>query len=67
MRHTGINIEVTHLLNIVALTNRISQRNDLSGEPWQLYTQAMYGATRTQLGKVLQILCADTTGADINP
>lgn len=49
------------------LTNRISQRNDLSGEPWQLYTQAMYGATRTQLGKVLQILCADTTGADINP
>lgn len=49
------------------LTNRISQRNDLSGEPWQIYTQAMYGATRTQLGKVLQILCADTTGADINP
>lgn len=49
------------------LTNRISQRNDLSGEPWQLYTQAMYGATRTQLGKVMQILCADTTGADINP
>jgi len=49
------------------LTNRISQRNDLSGEPWQLYTQAMYGATRTQLGKVLQVLCADTTGADINP
>jgi len=49
------------------LTNRISQRNDLSGEPWQIYTQAMYGATRTQLGKVLQVLCADTTGADINP
>jgi hypothetical protein len=49
------------------LTNRISQRNDLSSEPWQVYTQAMYGATRTQLGKVLQILCADTTGADINP
>jgi hypothetical protein len=49
------------------LTNRISQRNDLSGEPWQLYTEAMYGATRTQLGKVIQILCADTTGADINP
>jgi Phage capsid protein len=49
------------------LTNRVSQRNDLSSEPWQVYTQAMYGSTRTQLGKVLQILCADTTGADINP
>jgi hypothetical protein len=49
------------------LTNRVSQRNDLSSEPWQVYTQAMYGATRTQPGKVLQILCADTTGADINP
>ena len=49
------------------LMNTISQRRDLSGEPWQLYTQAMYGATRTQPGKVVQILCADTTGADINP
>jgi hypothetical protein len=48
-------------------TNRISQRNDLSSEPWQIYTQTMFGATRTQPGKVLQILCADTTGADINP
>lgn len=49
------------------MTNRVSQRNDLSGEPWDLYTQVMYGATRTQLGKVIQILCADTTGADITP
>ena len=47
------------------LTNRISIRNDLSGEPWQVYTSAMYGATRTQPGKVLQILCADTSGGDI--
>ncbi len=46
-------------------TNRVSIRNDLSGEPWDLYTQAMFGATRLQPGKVLQILCADTTGADI--
>ena len=49
------------------VTNRVSQRNDLSGEPWQIYTSTMYGATRTQPGKVLQVLCADTTGADINP
>jgi len=49
------------------MTNNVSQRLDLSSEPWQLYTQAMYGATRTQLGKVFQINCADTTGADLNP
>jgi len=49
------------------MTSRISIRNDLSGEPYDLYVQTMYGATRTQLGKVLQVLCADTTGADITP
>lgn len=47
--------------------NRASIRNDLSGEPWQLYTQTSFGATRTQPGKVVQILCADTSGADITP
>ncbi len=47
------------------ITNRVSIRNDLSSEPWDLYTNAMYGATRLQPGKVLQLLCADTTGADI--
>ncbi len=49
------------------ITNRVSIRNDLSGEPWDLYTSVMFGATRLQPGKVLQILCADTTGADITP
>ena len=49
------------------LTNNIDIRTDLSGRPWQILTQTMYGATRTQPGKVLQILCADTSGADINP
>lgn len=49
------------------LTNRVSIRNDLSSEPWDLYTNAMFGATRLQPGKVIQILCADTTGADITP
>ena len=49
------------------LENNISQRKDLSSLPWQVYTEAVCGATRTQPGKVIQILCADTTGADINP
>ena len=49
------------------MTNRISIRNDLSGEPWQVYTSVMYGATRTQPGKVIQILASDTSGADITP
>lgn len=49
------------------MTNRVTIRNDLSGEPWDLYTQAMFGATRLQPGKVIQVLCADTSGADITP
>jgi hypothetical protein len=49
------------------LTNRVSIRNDLEGEPWDLYTSTMYGATRMQPGKVLQILCADSTGGSITP
>lgn len=48
-------------------TNRVSIRNDLSGEPYDLYTSVSFGATRTQPGKVLQILCSDTSGADITP
>jgi len=49
------------------MTNNIDVRTDLSGRPWQILTQTMYGATRTQPGKVIQILCADTSGADITP
>jgi hypothetical protein len=49
------------------MTNRISIRNDLSSEPFDLYTMHSYGATRTQPGKVLAVLCSDTTGADITP
>ncbi len=45
--------------------NRISQRTDLSSHPWQLYTDATFGATRTQPGKVITVLCSDSTGADI--
>lgn len=49
------------------MTNRVSIRNDLSSEPYDLYTKVSFGATRTQPGKVVQILCVDTTGADITP
>jgi len=49
------------------ITNRVSIRNDLSSEPWDLFTSVMFGSTRLQPGKVLQILCADTSGADITP
>ena len=49
------------------MTNIASQRNDLSGHPYQIYTMVSFGATRTQPGKVLQIQCADATGADITP
>lgn len=49
------------------LTTKVFQRPDLSGNPWDISTVASFGATRTEAGKVIQILCADTTGADITP
>ncbi len=49
------------------LANKVSQRTDLSSQPWQLYTNATFGATRTQPGKVWTIQCSDTSGADITP
>lgn len=48
-------------------TNRVSIRNDLSGEPFDLYTAVSFGATRLQQGRTIEILCSDTTGADITP
>ena len=47
--------------------NSVSKRVDLSSEPWDLYTAWSMGATRTQAGKVIQIACADSVGADIVP
>ncbi len=41
------------------MTINITQRTDLSGQPWQLYAMLSMGATRTQLGKVIKIKCAD--------
>lgn len=43
---------------------KIDNRIDLSSQPWQLYSMLSAGATRTQLFKVVQINCADTTGFD---
>lgn len=48
------------------MVNRASIRNDLSSEPWDLYTKASFGATRLQPGKIIQVLAKDSTGADIN-
>jgi hypothetical protein len=49
------------------MQNYIDQRIDMSGRPWQLTTSTMFGALRMQPGKVVSILCSDTTGADITP
>lgn len=46
---------------------QIFQRPDLEGNPWDVSTVHTFGATRTQPGKVIQILCADTAGPPINP
>lgn len=43
----------------------ISQRNDLSGHPWQAYSMTSSNATRLQGGKVIEIDCLDATGGDI--
>jgi hypothetical protein len=49
------------------LKTEVLRRPDLSSNPWDINTMHSFGATRTELGKVIQIAAADTTGADINP
>lgn len=49
------------------IKTEVFRRPDLSSNPWDVNTMISYGATRTQLGQVIQIACADTTGADITP
>lgn len=49
------------------MTSRVTIRDDLAGHPYQLYSMLTFGATRTQLGKVIEIGCVDSTGADITP
>jgi hypothetical protein len=45
----------------------VFRRPDLSSNPWDINTMISFGATRTQLGQVVQICAADATGADITP
>lgn len=46
------------------MTVNITNRDDLSSQPWQLYSMISAGATRLMLGKVVQVNAADTTGFD---
>jgi hypothetical protein len=41
------------------LTHNVTVRDDLSSQPWQLYSKNTAGATRLEQGKVLRILCAE--------
>lgn len=48
--------------------NDVSQRRDLTSLPWQIYTMMSCGATRLEPGRLLQVLCADTSAAaDVTP
>lgn len=47
--------------------NKISQIDTKSSLPWQIYTSSTYGSTRLQPGKVIEILCSDSSGSDITP
>ena len=48
--------------------NDITQRKDLSSLPYQVYTGMSSGATRLEPGRLLQVLCADTSAAaDVTP
>ena len=48
--------------------NVITRRNDLSSLPYQCSTMMSSGATRLEPGRLLQVLCADTsTAADVTP
>lgn len=49
------------------IKSQVVQRFDLKANPWNVTSVASYGATRTRPGKVVQILCHDTTGGDTNP
>lgn len=56
-----------HLGRWMDISIDISQRKDLTGQPWQIYGMMSSGATRLENGKVIEIQCADTTGPAINP
>lgn len=45
----------------------VFRRADLSSNPWDINTMISFGATRTQLGKIIEVCADDSTGADITP
>lgn len=45
----------------------VFRRPDLSSNPWDINTMISFGATRTELGKIIEVCAADTIGTDINP
>jgi Phage capsid protein len=49
------------------VTTQIFQRPDLDSNPWDVSTVHTFGATRTQLGKVMVVAASDAVGADITP
>ncbi len=50
------------------MQNSIAYREDLSGRPIQIYTMMSSGATRLEPGRLLQVLCSDTSAAaDVTP
>lgn len=46
-----------HWGNWADIATRIDQRLDLEGAPWQVKVTAMFGATRTEETKVVELLC----------
>jgi hypothetical protein len=41
------------------MVSDVSQRKDLSGQPWQHYVKSTFGATRIEQGKVIRILATE--------
>jgi Phage capsid protein len=79
-RPTLVEGKVTHRQNIALVKsgaylgvwkdteNSIDRRVDLSSLPYQLATLMSSGATRLEPGRLLQVLCADSsTAADVTP
>lgn len=46
------------------METRLGRVETKVSHPWQLYSMISCGATRVQLGKIIQINCADTSSAD---
>lgn len=45
----------------MGIETKITQREDLRGRPWQIYVNSMFGGTRLQEAKVMQVLCGQTS------